>query len=218
MGNVHGDMGAPEAALADFHRARALLERVTPGDPDVATIDNNIGDVLEGMGKLEEARAQYRRALERREKDAGPSFEITMILDNLGEVSLELEDSAAAMGYFTRALAMGEKVLGPDHALCAGALWGIGESYRLEGKLDEAWGYFQRSLPIAEKALGASHPMLARPLLLGIGQVQLARGETAAAIATLERAEKLAEGRARPRDVAAVRAVLAEAVARRGGG
>jgi serine/threonine protein kinase len=218
MGNVHGDMDDPEAALADFHRALALLERFTPGDPDIGAIYNNIGDVLEGMGKLEEARAQYQRAFERREKDLGPSFELTMTLDNLGEVSLELEDSAAAMGYFTQALDMGEKVLGPDHALCAGALWGIGESYRLEGKLDDAWGYFQRSLPVAEKALGASHPMLARPLLLGIGQVQLARGETAAAIATLERAEKLAEGRGRPRDVAAIRAVLAKAVARRGGG
>jgi hypothetical protein len=111
---------------------------------------------------------------------------------------------------------MGDKVLGREHALYAGALWGIGEAYRRQGKLDLAWDYLQRSLPIAEKALGADHPVLAKPLLVGIGLVQLARGDSAGAVATLERADRLVKKEARKGDVAIVEAALTKARAARG--
>ena len=211
MGNVHGDMGDHDRAVSDYQRALAILEKVAPNDPDIGGVYNNMGDELQSVGKLAEARAQYLRALEWRNKTLGPSFEMTMVLDNLGEVSLDLNDDAAAMTYFRRARDMGEQVLGREHALFAGSLWGIGEVYRREGKLDLAWDAFQKSLPIAEKALGPDHPMLAKPLLLGIGLVQLARHERASAVATLERAVKLEEEAARPSDLAAVKAALAEA-------
>jgi tetratricopeptide (TPR) repeat protein len=65
-------------------------------------------------------------------------------------------------------------------------LWGIGETYRLEGRLKEALDDYQRSLAGTEKALGPKHPQLTGPLL-GIGRVQLARHQPALAVEALER-------------------------------
>jgi serine/threonine protein kinase/tetratricopeptide (TPR) repeat protein len=212
LANVYGDSGDHDRAFAMYQRALAVLKRVNPDDPDIAQITNNLGDEFLWQGRPREAFEHYQAALVDFQKRVGPSLDTTLALNNMGDAKLAMNQPDEALKLYRRGLETCVPVLGGDHQLCGQLQWGIGESNRRLGRLDEAATSFQRSLAVGEKALGPTHPRVAEPLL-GLGRVALARHNPAAAKAPLERALAIRE--AQPGDgiqLADVRFALAQAL------
>jgi eukaryotic-like serine/threonine-protein kinase len=187
IGDVQGDSGQLEQALAQHRRALEVMTAINPNHPFIATIRNNMGADLNGLGRVKEAADEYRIAYEQWNQRLGPSHETAVALHNLGNAMVKLNRLEEAVEYYDRSYAVCEKVLGLDHELTGLTLHAMGEAYLKMGKLDEAMPRLGRALAIIEKAMGPKHLDLAA-VLLSIGQVQTARHMPRAALAPLERA------------------------------
>jgi tetratricopeptide (TPR) repeat protein len=213
MANVYSDTGESDRAQALYARALRLFERINPDHPDLASIYNNMGDDLESQGKLHEAHERYARALEVAERTRGPSRSTAIALIHLGSVENALGRPEAAVRRFQEALAMAERAVGPDHHVYGRALYQMAAAHRRLGRLDLALTEYRRALPILDKALDPMHPEIAEPLL-GLARTLLDRHEPRAAIAPLERAEKIYVARGEPYrgELAIVRFAMAQAL------
>jgi tetratricopeptide (TPR) repeat protein len=209
VADVYGEQGNHERAVAEYTNVLATLDRVQPNHPLVAIIHNDIGSELIALGKTQEGFDEYRRALDSWTQRLGPSQEQTIAYNNLGEAKLALDAPAEAMGYLQHGLELCGRNFGSDH-LCGVILRNLGECQRRLGRMEPAREQFRRALASMEKALGPKHPELTGTLL-GIGRVEVARGDAVAARAALARALTLAlAGPGDGAEAAEVRFALAE--------
>jgi tetratricopeptide (TPR) repeat protein len=199
LGNVVGDIGRHQEAIADYRRALEIVMRVNPNHPKIAVIYNNLGQDLEGQGKKNEAYEQYRHAFEFGLRTQGPS-QITILAQmNLASIELDLGRPADSLRHLQEALAAEEKVFGLQHHLRAKVLWYIGDVYRQQKQFDQALAYYERALPIAEKTLSGLDPNMAA-LLFNLGLIHLDRHEARLAIPFFERSLKIYEAQPNDRD------------------
>ncbi|MEM6990651.1 MAG: tetratricopeptide repeat protein [Myxococcota bacterium] len=88
----------------------------------------------------------------------------------------------------------------------------IAATYGVQDKLEESAEYYRRGLEISEAALGPTHPQVGSALK-GLGTVQRLRGDTAEAVATLQRSLELLEANGvAPMSLADGQATLAHAL------
>jgi tetratricopeptide (TPR) repeat protein len=140
LGNVYGDLGRQDEAIAAHQRAIELdptfatphnnlgvvysdlgrqdeaiaaFQRAIELDPDFAAPHNNLGSVYRRQGRYEEAVAAFQRAIELDLTDAYPH-------NNLGNVYRDLGRQEEAIAAYRRAIE-----LDPDFALPHGGLAGI---------------------------------------------------------------------------------------------
>jgi tetratricopeptide (TPR) repeat protein len=92
----------------------------------VATITNNIGQILQAQGDLAGALEYTRRALKIAEQVYGSDHPaVATIANNIGQILKEQGNLAEALEYTRRALAILEKVYGSDNPttkICAANL------------------------------------------------------------------------------------------------
>ncbi len=211
-------LGRVPESLAAYERAAALRYAVSGADsPLTASADNNLGTAYFQVGRLAEARQRLSLALAGFERnDLGRSAQAGNVLNNLAAIAFSEGQLGEAQTLFERALEVQRAVLGDSAAL--GALTNnFGKLLTLRGDLQRAQRLLGESLELQTRFVGADSPD-AGFTHLSLGDLQLARGETAAAIDSYRLAIGLFEGRFGPAHLFTARAqlALAPALARAG--
>ena len=192
LGLVHGKMGRPEDAEADYQRSMEIwIERGGPKHPQVAAAHNNLGTLHLHAGRYEEARASLGRALEIRLEvfgEASPA--VGRSLNNLGSVAKDQGDLETATEHFEAALQTFQRAYGPDHPALAIVLNNLGDIALAQDDPSTARGHYERALEIDEVALGTDHRDLSYELI-GLGRSALKLGEPDRAVEPLRRAVDL---------------------------
>lgn len=221
-----GALGAVELARGRVDEGRALLEEslaisereLGPDHVDTAAAATELGGALHRVGDFAGALAQNQRALAIRERALGPDHpDVAVNLVNLAVELKALGRMAEVEPAYRRALAIFERARGAEH-FQTGVTWlNLAEYLRVVGKGADAADGYARARRILTAVFGAGHVVLAH-VDNGEGQLALARGDAAAAVALLERAvaTRAADGGDAPA-LAESRFALARAlVARRG--
>ncbi|MDW8369481.1 MAG: tetratricopeptide repeat protein, partial [Geminicoccaceae bacterium] len=150
------------------------------------------GQALLEAGRTAEAAREFERVLELAERALGANDpRLAVDLNNLGEVYRRLGRYTEAAALLQRAIRLDEAAGGRSPAL-ATSLNNLGLVYRAQGRLEEAAALHRRALGLLEGTLGPDHPDTARALA-NLAQVELQRGDAAAARGHLERAVAIAK-------------------------
>ena len=193
---AHNNLGFILGQSQQWQAARRHLEQALQLQPDMAMAHSNLGQVMVAMGDTLDGLAHLQQA-------ATLAPDNLQVWENLGRVRLQLRDASGAEAAYLQACR-----IAPD---TAHPFTQLGTTLTAQGRHDEAvaahqrattlapkdadaWGQFGVSLflrkdlgsarKVLERALAlkADHPVALRHLAL----VQVACGETDAAIATLE--------------------------------
>jgi len=165
--NLYNELGYHADSLALLKEARSDYEKslklwqdaLGPEHPSVATVINNLGQILQAQGDLAGALEYTRRALQIDEKVYGPDHpKVAIRANNIGTVLKDQGDLAGALEYTRRALQIDEKVYGPDHPNVAIVINNLGQILQAQGDLAGALEYVRRALAIFEKVYGPEHP------------------------------------------------------------
>ena len=101
-------------ALPLLEQALALQKRVI--DPERATTQSNLANLLVVLGKLDRAELLQKQALTVFEATLGPAHpRVAASLSGLADIAKERGQIAEARKLYQRALAIDEKAYGPDH-------------------------------------------------------------------------------------------------------
>ena len=186
---------------AKFTESRTIYERALrideiaygPDHPNVATIVNNLGRVLQKIGDLPRAQAHFERALRICEKIYGlDDPTVAAIVNNLGSVLRDLGDLPGAQAYYERALKIAEAAYGSDHPNVAMIVNNLGRALHDRSDLRGAQAHFERALKIAEAAYGPDHPNVAM-IVNNLGRVLATLDDLPEAQVHLERALRIDE-------------------------
>ena len=183
-------------AVSYYERALAIYEQVyqaTPNNPEIATILNNLGNVLSDLGDGRKAVSYLERALAMDEQvyQATPNPpEIARTLNNLGTAWRTLGDARKAVSYLERASAIYAQVYQArlNHLDIAMTLNNLGLAWNDLGDGRKAVSYYERALAIYEQVYQATpnNPEIARTLNnLGLAWYDLGDGRKA--VSYLER-------------------------------
>jgi tetratricopeptide (TPR) repeat protein len=187
---IAGRRGRYDEADDWTHEADAVLKRIGGHDRLRAWLELHVAVNRRAQRRNEEALLHDRRALAIRERSGAGRDEVARSYNNL---ALDLSD----MGRFQEALDdldrairdLGQE-LGAEHPLVATFISNKGETLDRLGRHGEARVAYQRAAAIEERAYGLDSTVLAYPLT-GLGESYLADHQPAAAIAPLERAQRI---------------------------
>jgi tetratricopeptide (TPR) repeat protein len=142
--------------------AKASLERIG-GDPRrEATLENNIGLILDEEGKFEEELEHKLRALELLEQaESATVLQRAGIHNAVASVMAQLGDFAGGTKHAQQAVDMLEAEVGGDHPQVGLALGGLALTNDYAGRYDVALPLYKKALDNLESALGPEHPKLA---------------------------------------------------------
>jgi tetratricopeptide (TPR) repeat protein len=159
-----------DGALAAYHRALSITERLAAADPsnarwslNLASTHTDVGDVERKLGDAEAARADYRRAADRLEALLAehPRMDparraLTLTLWGLGAVDLEFGPLPAALARFEQVVAR-VSTLGSrdDRRFRAHGLGDLGRALAELGALDDALVVARRGLAELDDILEA---------------------------------------------------------------
>lgn len=176
----------PEAQRA-YERARTIYEASQgPRSLDVGRTLGSVGNLQLAAGRPELAREHYRRGLEIFEEQLGPEHPlVASTLSNIGGSYYEQADCDHALPYLRRALELKRSAWGDDHPGLLGTLDALAMCH-LEGpQPSDARAFVEEGLRIRRALHGEGNVKVAPSLSLR-GQLEAARGDEAAAIASLE--------------------------------
>lgn len=165
---THENLGIAATALGQFEQAEEhfrtalAMRRDSLGNkhPQVASILNNLADLLYLEGRAEETDSLYREALDLLERDQF-SLEVARSLNGLALLSNDAGDTVKAEEMLKRALAIHEKGQRRDHAFAATVATNLGILYTHLGRYEEAGPMFERAKYIQDVKLREGHPDVA---------------------------------------------------------
>ncbi|MFP2932456.1 tetratricopeptide repeat protein [Pyxidicoccus sp. 3LG] len=198
LGIIDEELGDHARAQARYEQALALRQKLLePGHPHVASSLANLGDVLLARGQLDAARTHHEQALTLREKALGPEHPgVAYSHTSLGDVWAAMGQDAKAREHYERALAIHEKTQGAEHVDTAQVCVPLGRTLARLGRWDDAARALRRARLKGEQLLATDGRLLARALL-GLGELHLARHQSAQAAPLLERSLTLIDVRFR---------------------
>jgi tetratricopeptide (TPR) repeat protein/nucleoside phosphorylase len=146
--------------------ALRILETVHgENDSSVATVLNNLANVLIDLKDLQTARALIERSLAIDENVYGTDHPAVAVrLCNLGSLLPQLGELSEARSQLERAIAIDESHRGPEHPDLAHSLANLAMVLSEMGELDEAQRLLERALAIDETQLEQPNPMVAADL------------------------------------------------------
>jgi nephrocystin-3 len=149
-----------------MRRALEIDERrYGPDHPNVATILNNLAELLRATNRLAEAEPLMRRALEIDENSYGPKHpHVATNLNNLASLLTAMNRLAEAEPMMRRALAIDENSLGLNHPNVSRDLTNLAQLLLAANRLDEAEPLMRRALAIDERSYGPNNPEVALDL------------------------------------------------------
>ena len=122
--------------------------------PAVATLLNNLGQIVKVQGRGTEAEPMIKRSLAIREKVLGRDHpDVARSLNNLGDLYQRENRFAEAEPTFKRALAIREQAVGPDHPDTAASVNNLASLYQAEGRAADA-------IPLMERMIGKGRAQL----------------------------------------------------------
>jgi tetratricopeptide (TPR) repeat protein len=181
------DMDQMEESARLAQRSVTIVEKTRgPTHPGVGQALNQLSMGLYELGQLDAAEQALLRARAIMEPSTLPGDPW------MGMIQGGLAENYEKQGRFAEALQLLHATLpnqtAPD--ITGYLMTELGTVLNRQGKPTEALSWLEKGLAVREKALGSDHRDLAESLL-GIGLARLALGQPAAAIAALERADKL---------------------------
>lgn len=183
----------PALALPLYERALAIQQAAYgPWHASVAHTQTRLGIALHRLGRLDEALALHRDALE--SLDRAPDRERLAVIGILSEIGFVRRDEGRmmeAVDSYDRSILVREAVK-PRQVATAYALFTIGEELLSLRLLDAAEEHYRRALAAYEAAFGPRHGSLAFAKM-GLGEVELWRGNLADAVRHAEQALAIRE-------------------------
>ncbi|MFF4115456.1 FxSxx-COOH system tetratricopeptide repeat protein [Streptomyces sp. NPDC001714] len=150
---------APEEALEDLDRARALLISVNEEDhPDVADVDNHRGEALRRIARTHAAKEALEHALRVRSR-LGDHPDVVGTLINLGRLDRDTDDLEQSAERLEKARRMAAAVMGPDHPYVADAERELAETLFAQGDRDRAVAIQSVAVNRYEAAYGHDHTL-----------------------------------------------------------
>jgi diguanylate cyclase (GGDEF)-like protein len=187
LGTLEAEQGRLGQALDLFHQAR---QQVNQGDDAnlQARVYNALGITLNFAGDEAGARDYFERALEIA-RGAGEQRLVATLLSNLAAVLTVLESPQAGIALYREAIAIAEQ---QDRTTFVALQRGLlCEQLLALGNLNEAERYCGEALPVLEAAGEIRH---LAGLLMVVGDLAAARGDTARALEHYERSLVTAGG------------------------
>ena len=154
LANLRQDVQDLDRAEEFARRALAIIEKTEGPNRQMATVLNNLGQLLIERGQFEQADGMLRRSLEIQEQSGEQGVNIAITLQNLGITARQRRDHAKAEEYYLRALALRRQSLGPDHPDIAMNLNNLAVLYRATGDLARSLDTHFQALSILEKNTG----------------------------------------------------------------
>lgn len=154
LANLRQDVQDLDRAEEFARRALAIIEKTEGPNLQMATVLNNLGQLLIERGQFEQAGGMLRRSLEIQERNGEQGVNIAITLQNLGITARQRRDHAKAEQYYLRALALRRESLGPDHPDIALNLNNLAVLYRATGDLPRSLDTHFQALSILEKNTG----------------------------------------------------------------
>ena len=159
QGEMHFKQGEYIDSRTEIERALAISEKLSPDTLQVASLQDDLGQIDELEIKFNAAEQLYKSALTIREKNLGPDdWNVAEVAMKLGRIYSNETRNAEAELLLTRSLAIFERVFGPDHnnvAICLDILDAV---YQSEGRFVDAERAAKRSVEITKKVFGAESP------------------------------------------------------------
>jgi tetratricopeptide (TPR) repeat protein len=184
------EMEHPQDALPVFQRALAIFAATTPETLNVAHTLDSTGNTLLALGRLDDAEPYYRRALAMLDKLLGPgNWQSASTLQNLSALRQHQGRVRDAEALARRAVDDMTRGLGPDNADLAFPLVRLIELTTLDRRFAEAQALGARALALAER--NGPETSLVAHVVRAIGELDLARGAPAQALAGFERAARI---------------------------
>jgi CHAT domain-containing protein/tetratricopeptide (TPR) repeat protein len=183
-----GDLAEAEALT---RRSLALREKATQPDPAQLSVGYlNLAEIYRLEGNATEAEPLYLKSIELARAGLGPDHpDLATHLGQLGVLYRDTGRIVDARRLSDQAVALLTRTLGPDNPLLAQALYDRGVLETGAGKPAAALPPLRRALAIREKAFGRSHFEVASTLTeLARAESSPAVGQTARAVANLDRA------------------------------
>ncbi len=138
---------------------RTFTEYYGELNPQVASLESNLGTVDWVVGSLERAEMHFKRSISIQEKlFDGDRLELGIVLNNLALVYRRLGRLDEAEPLLVRSLGIRERLLGKEHPDVARALNNMANLYMRRGQPNLAQPLLERALHVWETKLDPNHP------------------------------------------------------------
>ena len=196
LADRYNSVGRHSDATAMARRAVAVLDTALgPEHPTTAMAVHSLGQALGSAGEYDEAAEHLARSLRTFEAHLGPAHPFTLSMrGNYGVFLLNSENPAAAEPVLRLLAEDLAKVPGPPTRVQGNTLQNLAVALLRQGRLVEAEGFIREAEVVLRKTLPAGSPALAFPMLTR-AEIQLARGEFAAAHLTATQIRAMLQGK-----------------------
>jgi tetratricopeptide (TPR) repeat protein/predicted Ser/Thr protein kinase len=194
IGAVRQTLGDERGALTAYQRGLAVAEQsLSPENAVVGTLIGNVGFLLAARGEDDSALEHLTRSLENFKANQGANHPNTILVvvavadlqSRRGEHELALAEFRRVAGIIGDASGFPAQVLVQFHLGYAAAL-------ERNGDVEAAIGEYELAIAIADKDLGPDFSTLTLEALLGLGDIDLDRGNLERAAGFLARARTTA--------------------------
>lgn len=209
LGNLRLELGDHRAAEADYRESLAIYRSVSYRN-GIADELNNLGLVQLFQGKIEAARANLLESLALR-RDGGDERALPATLSNLGDLAVDEEQYEVANEYYAEALRI-RREIGNLRGM-AFSCYSLGMVAFYRNEFDHAQAWFDEGLEYQEQLDDVYSLAL---MMLGLGRLNLATGNTILAMERLNRAVEVLHKMGSRRMTAVVIDVIAMAAERYG--
>ncbi|MFY9825058.1 MAG: CHAT domain-containing protein, partial [Thermoanaerobaculia bacterium] len=192
---VLGEMGRLDEAETYARRALAIRSQETPGSPDVALSISMLGAIVQKRGDYRTAASLVEQALALQRRVAPGTMQESDLVQFLGDIALERGRAAEAQQYALQSLAIRRR-LAPQSRLEAEALNLQGKALLALGRAAEAGLLLAGAVDVLEIQIGrlggteearAAFQSRFAAIYQDLIAFQIAQGDAAAALHTLER-------------------------------
>ncbi|HYH11712.1 MAG TPA: tetratricopeptide repeat protein, partial [Thermomicrobiales bacterium] len=209
LGNLRLELGDHRAAEEDYKESLAIYRSVGYQN-GIADELNNLGLVQLFQGKMEAARTSLQESLALR-RDGGDERALPATLSNLGDLAVDEEQYDVANEYYAEALRI-RREIGNLRGM-AFSCYSLGMVAFYRNEFDHAQAWFDEGLEYQEQLDDVYSLAL---MMLGLGRLNLATGNTMLAMERLNRAIEVLHKMGSRRMTAVVIDVIAMAAERHG--
>lgn len=188
----HGNIGLARRGLGDLdgaieeYRMALNIAQSTLGQSNrgVGAILMNLGNALEDAGETAESLQAFREALAIFEALRAPG-DIGKASNNYGFGLYRIGQYEESVPILDRSLTLKSQAYGADSLTTSRTRLGLVQAHIGAGSVDYAQDNLGRAIDAFHKSFGTDHQKLSYPYMV-LGEFELARGNTAAAIESLE--------------------------------